>query len=154
MRLKLSLALSVVLGLSVGVPAWGASPPVDDGAISSEMVSEMARLVGATSWPQPFGPVTNGGKEFPDQTDAQALAVAAKQHPGLFAAQSTRILDPPSGATVEKYLDDFSARIDIAGQGPDAIAASTTPIRVEKGGVKRVVDLKLVDAGDANLQPR
>lgn len=154
-KLKLSLALSVVIGLGIGVPAWGAGAPGDEGAVSADMVGEMASLaVGAGSWSQAFAPFTLGnGQEFPDQTDQQALAVAARQDPSLFAANSTRILDPPGGATVEKYLDDFSARIDIPGQGPDVIATSTTPVRVEENGVKRAVDLKLVDVGDA-IEPK
>lgn len=155
MRLKLTAVLCAAITLSVGVPAWGAGAPGDEGAVSADMVGEMASLaVGTGSWSQAFAPFTLGnGREFPDQTDQQALAVAARQDPSLFAASSTRILDPPGGATVERYLDDFSARIDIPGQGPDVIAKSTTPVRVEENGVKRAVDLKLVDVGDA-IEPK
>jgi hypothetical protein len=107
----------------------------------------------ATSTHARKAPPSATGRKFANRSDQQALQLAADERPDLFAQQPTRTLDPPSEATVETYLDDYSARLDIAGQGPDVIATSVTPLRVEQDGVKRPVDLKLTDAGAA-IEPK
>lgn len=152
MKLKLSAALPAALMLTFAAPAWSADVPGDERAVSSAMVDEIARAAQA-GWTQPWEPPARSGEQFADRSDEQALQIAARENPELFAAQPTKALDPPAGSSVETYLDDFSARIDIAGQAADALAYSPTPLRVEQDGEKRPVDLKLTDRGDT-IEPK
>ena len=149
MKFKLSAALSAALLLSVAIPAVGAVVPGDEGAVSPKMVEEIAGLRDPAARRSPAkAPTTMNKRQFAGQSSRDALRLAAEHDPVLFGPQPTRALQLPPGATVKNYLDDFGARIDIAGQGPDVIASSTTPLRVTRDGVKRAVDLKLVDRGD------
>jgi hypothetical protein len=149
-KFKLSAALSAAIVLSVAIPAVAAALPGDEEAVSPKIVEEIAGLTGPVSRrPGPAkAPTTTNKRQFGGQSSRDALRLAAEHDPVLFGPQPTRALQLPPGATVKNYLDDFGARIDIAGQGPDVIASSTTPLRVTRDGVKRAVDLKLVDRGD------
>lgn len=150
MRFRACAVVGAVVVLAAGVPAWASGAVGDDGPVTPAMVETIAELEDA---PQPSPVAATPGAGLANQTDSQALAVAAEQDPALFASQPTGIIDPPAGARIEQYLDDFTARIDVAGQGPDVIATSTTPARVLHNGVNRPVDLKLVAAGSA-IEPR
>lgn len=148
MKLKLSAALPAALMLTFVAPAWSAEAPGDERAVSQATVDEIVRAA-QTGWTHLWEPPARSGEQFVGRSDDEALQVAAKEDPKLFAAQPTEALDPPPGSSVKTYLDDFSARIDLPGQAADALAYSPTPLRVEQDGEKRPVDLKLTDAGDA-----
>jgi hypothetical protein len=148
-----TVALPAVLMLSIAVPVSNAIAADGEGAVPREAVEQLGALIVPAFGFGSSPPAIGGGQQYADRSDEQALQVAAREDPALFTAQPTRTLDPPAGSTVERYLDDYSARIDVAGQGPDAIAYSTTPLRVEQDGVKRAVDLRLVDRGAA-IEPK
>jgi len=134
-KFKLSAALSAALLLSVAIPAVGAVVPGDEGAVSPKMVEEIAGLRDPAARRSPAkAPTTMNKRQFAGQSSRDALRLAAEHDPVLFGPQPTRALQLPPGATVKNYLDDFGARIDIAGQGPDVIASSTTPLRVTRDG--------------------
>lgn len=152
---KIVVVLSAVLVFAGTAAASGAmSAGGGGGAVPQTAVDEFAALpMPALGFGLPAGPQAQAGRQYPDRSDEAALSIARRRDPGLFAGQPTEALDLPAGATLRRYLDDFSARIDVSGQGADVIATSTTPLRVERNGVKRPVDVKLVDR-DTVIEPQ
>ncbi len=145
---KWSVAVCTVIILSGATTAWATAEPASSVA-GSPTVAGRDHLPVPSTRPSE----SDAGDDLGNQTDQQALTTAREQSPELFASEPTEALIVPAGGKVEKYLDDFSARIDITGQKADVIAQSTTPLRVQDNGVNKPVDLKLVATGDT-IEPK
>ncbi len=123
MKLKLSAALCAVLVFAPCASAAAATFPGDPNSESDQVVADILHTAKQAGWVPPFTPSPAvDGVEYAGRSDEQALELAVREHPQLFATQPTKVLTPPDGAVIETYLDDFSARIDVPGRASDVIA--------------------------------